>query len=87
MLKKKKKKDFNNDLINRFACTYEFCNKDINKFIFMLRKELYPYEYMDGWERFDEASLLNKKYFYGSLYMEDITDIDYKHAKRVFKNF
>ena len=53
----------------------------------MLRKELYPYEYMDGWERFDEASLLNKKYFYGSLYMEDITDIDYKHAKRVFKNF
>ena len=24
---------FNKNLINRFANTYEFCNKDINKFI------------------------------------------------------
>ena len=32
-------KDFNKDLIDRFANTYEFCNKDINKFILLLRKE------------------------------------------------
>ena len=39
---------------------------------------------MDSWERFDETSLPNKDNFYSCLHMEDITDIDYKHAKRVF---
>ena len=42
---------------------------------------------MDSWERFDEASLPNKKKIYSSINMEDITDIDYRHAKRVFKIF
>ena len=40
---------------------------------------------MDNWERFYEASLPNKKAFYSSLYMENVTDVDYRHA-RVFKN-
>ena len=31
-------KDFNKELIERFASTYEFCNKDLNKFILLLRK-------------------------------------------------
>ena len=39
-------KDFNKDLIDRFANTYEFCNKDINKFSFVTKKGVYPYEYM-----------------------------------------
>ena len=51
------KKKFNKDLIKRFASTYEFCNKDLNKFILWLRKRVYPYEYMDSWERFNETSL------------------------------
>ena len=46
----------------------------------------YPYEYMDSWERFDKTSLPDKEDFYSSLNMEDITDVDYRHAKRVFKN-
>ena len=41
---------------------------------------------MDSWERFDETSLPDKEAFYSSLNMEDITDVDYRHAKRVFKN-
>ena len=45
------------DLINKFKNTYEFCNTDISKFILLLRKGIYPYEYMDNWERFDETSL------------------------------
>ena len=32
-------KDFNKDLINRFANIHEFCNKDNNRFILLLRKE------------------------------------------------
>ena len=46
--KKNYKKDFNNELIKRFANIYEFCNEDINKFILLLRKGVYPYEYMDS---------------------------------------
>ena len=54
---------FNKYLVNRFANTYEFCNKDINKFILFLRKAVYPYEYMDSWERCDETVLPNKEVF------------------------
>ena len=79
------KKDFNKDLINRFANTYKFCNKGIN-FILLLRKGIYPYEYVDSWKRFDEKLLPNKD-FYSSLNMEDITDVDYRHAKEIYKEF
>ena len=41
---------------------------------------------MDSWERFNETSLPDKEAFYSNLNMEDITDVDYKHAKIVFKN-
>ena len=84
--KKNYKKDLNKELINRFSSTYEFCNEDINKFILLLRKGVYPYEYMDSWERFNETSLPDKEAFYSSLNMEDITDVDHRHAKRVFKS-
>ena len=79
------KKNYKKDLIKRFANIYEFCNKN-NKFILLLRKGVYPYEYIDSWERFDGASLPDKEAFYSSLNMEKITDVDYRHAKRVFKN-
>ena len=52
-----------NGLIKKFPNTYTFCNNDINKFILLLREWVYPYEYMDSWERFDEISLPDKKYF------------------------
>ena len=84
--KKNYEKDFNKELIKRFANIYEFRNKDITKFILLLRKGVYPYEYMDSWERFDETSLPDKEVCYSSLNMENITDVDYRHAKRVFKN-
>ena len=79
--------DFNKELIKRFANTYEFCNKDLNKFVLLLRKGVYPYEYMDNWERFNETSLPNKESFYSNLNMENIDDIDYRHGNNVFKRF
>ena len=36
--KKSYKKDFNKDLIKRFAIIYEYCDRDINKSILLLRK-------------------------------------------------
>ena len=48
---------------------------------------MYPYEYIDSWERFYEISLPFKEVFYSSLNMEGITSVDYRHAKRVYKEF
>ena len=82
--KKNYEKDFNKELIERFANIYEFCNGDLNKFILLLRKGFYPFEYMDNWERFDETSLPDKEYhysFYSSLNMEN------RHGNKVFKKF
>ena len=84
--KKNYEKDFNKELLKRFANICEFCNEDINKFILLLRKGVYPYEYMDSGKRFEETLLPDKEAFYSSLNMEDITDVDHRHAKRVFKN-
>ena len=41
---------------------------------------------MDSWERFNEKLLPSKK-DYSNLNMEDISDIDYRHANNVFKRF
>ena len=73
-------------LIKKFPNTYEFCNGDTNKFILLLRKNVYPYECIDNWERFDET-LPEKKSFYSELYFEDTTDEDYMHAQKVFEEF
>ena len=51
--KKNYDKNFNEDLIKRFESIYEFGDRDINKFILLLRKRVYPCEYMDSRERFD----------------------------------
>ena len=45
--KKEYKKDINNKLKERFSNVYEFCGYDMNKFMILLRKGVYPYEYMD----------------------------------------
>ena len=38
-------------------------------------------------EKFNETSWSEKEDFYSHLNMEDITDADYKHARRVCKDF
>ena len=70
-------------LKEKFSNTYRFCNKDHNKFILLLRKGVYPYEYMDSWERFNETSLPRKEFFYIELNLEHISDKDYLHAQKV----
>ena len=46
----------------------------------MTQKGVYPYEYMDSFERFQEPRLPPKDSFYSSLTKEDISKIDYTHA-------
>ena len=75
-----------NDLIKKFPRMYKFCNGDLNKFVLLLRKGVYPYdEYKNNWERFNETSLSPKKDFYSEFILEDISGKDYLHAQKVFK--
>ncbi|KAL9979537.1 hypothetical protein ACROYT_G017213 [Oculina patagonica] len=48
---------------------------------------IYPYEYMDSWDRFSETSLPEKEKFYSKLNDDHITDEEYDHAKRVWEAF
>ena len=76
-----------NELIEKFPSVYQFCDGDLDKFVLLLRKGVYPYEHMDSWERFDETSLPPKKAFYSELNLEDITDKDYNHVQNVWDVF
>ena len=53
----------------------------------LLRKGVYPYEYMDKWDKFNEKELPSKGSLYSNLTIEDISDTDYAHANNVFKKF
>ena len=53
----------------------------------LLRKGVYPYEYIDGWDKFNETSIPTKESFYSNLTMENISETDYRHANNVFKTF
>ena len=56
-------KKFNKGLIKKFKNMYSFCNNDLNKFILLLRKGVYPYEYMDSWETLTKLHCQSKKIF------------------------
>ena len=45
---KKKMVETSKWIIKMFTNIHQFCNEDINKFILLLRKGVYPYEYMDS---------------------------------------
>ena len=53
----------------------------------MLQNGVNPYEYMNDGEKFNETSWPEKEDFYSHFNMEDITNVDYTHAKGVCKDF
>ena len=62
--------------------------KDGNKiFVLLLRKGVYPYEYMDNWNRFNETSLPSKEKFYSSFNVSIISDKEYEYAQKVRNTF
>ena len=50
-------------LIKKLPSIYQFCNGDLNKFILLLRKDVYPYEFMDSWEKPMKPYYHLKKFF------------------------
>jgi len=60
---------------------------EASKLPLLLRKGVYPYDFMDCKEKFDEPQLPPKEAFYSILTDEHISDEDYQHALNVFTTF
>ena len=74
-------------LIRKFPSIYQLCNGDLNKFVLLLRKGVYPYEDMDNWEKYDEITIPPKEAFYSKLNLNGIRDADYAHVQKVWEVF
>uniref|UniRef100_UPI00358F9C4F uncharacterized protein n=1 Tax=Myxine glutinosa TaxID=7769 RepID=UPI00358F9C4F len=69
--------------LKEFPCLSEyFLDKD-----FLTQKGIYPYDYMDSFERFNETQLPSKENFYNKLNNSHISDKDYVHAQNVWEKY
>ena len=53
----------------------------------LTRKGVYPYEYINSWDRFEETQLPPISALYSNLNMSLISEEDYQHAQQVWKEF
>ena len=58
-----------------------------NQYKLLIRKGIYPYEYMTNWDKFKETKLPPREAFYSKLNMAGVREEDYEHARRVWKEF
>ena len=58
-----------------------------NNLELIIKKGVFPYDYMDGFDKFKDEGLLSIKNFYSKLTCEDISNFDYNHAKNVWEEF
>ena len=66
---------------------FEFKDYDKSQYKLLIRKGIYPYKYMDDWNRFKGTALPPKEAFYSKLNMSGVSDQDYEHTNRVWREF
>ena len=70
-------------LINKFYNTYQFCdNSNFDNFELLLRKGVYPYDYMDTWKKYNEPVPLMKEVYYKKYNGENISNSNLEHVKK-----
>ena len=70
---------------DEFKYLVESCTT--SQFDLVRRKGVYPYDYMDSVERFDEPELPSQEAFFNKLSGSSCSDIDYAHVSRVWDAF
>ena len=50
------------------------------------KKGIFPYEYLDGYDKLQETELPKHEAFYSSLKLESVTDQEFEHAVKVFNH-
>lgn len=87
---------FLNSSLAELASTLEYDDLEIiksewsnqpNKISLLTRKGVFPYDFVDSYKKLNVQRLPTKDEFYSKLYETHITEDDYKHAKKVWKEF
>ena len=74
-------------LKDKFPSTFQLTNSNIDKFIFLLKKGVYPYEYVNSWKKIDEIEFPSIDKCYSNLNLKIISKDDHKHALKVWSTF
>lgn len=53
----------------------------------LMRKGVFPYDFLTSSDVFEEIELLEKEVFYNKLNESEVTDADYQHAQTVWQTF
>ena len=80
----KRSKQSHSSLKNKFPNTYHLANGSIKKFKLLLKKGVYPYEYMNDRNKFNETELPTIGKFYSELNLKNISNDGFKHAQNVW---
>ena len=70
-----------------FPNTFKLCCDNVRKFLLLLRKGVYSYEYAENMLKFNEKELPTIDNFHNNLNSSDISKADYAHAKKVWQFF
>ena len=77
-------KDWDNQFLYTQSNPYIKSKTDLD---LLTDKGVYPYDYMNSFDRFDEEQLPSKKNFYSQLQEQHTTDKDYTRANIIWKHF
>ena len=74
-------------LVNNLACGgsefFGFEEYNENQYKLLIKKGIYPCEYITDWDKFKETKLPPREAFYSKFNMSGVGNEDYKHANRV----
>ena len=73
------------DLASSLATT-KYLDQEMTDTTLLKRKGIFPYEYIDSFDRYNETSLPSKEKFFSTLYNKAISDSDYQHAQNVWNH-
>ena len=74
-------------LKSKFPNTYHLTKGNIKKFLLLLKKGIYAFEYINEWNKFNETELPTIDQFYSKLNFKNMSKEDHRHAQNVWNIF